>query len=223
MRGFMVNGEKLRAPMSSVVRWRKGIMEGSFMISINPIPRNSLGIVQMFLPVWVPVGIGCLLAASEREGIKIHFIDEQIEKNALGQIAGYVKKMQKPYIFGFSVLTQAVRRSVELSAQLKQLYPDSIIIFGGIHPTAAPDDILRHSHVDAVFRGEADRFIADFYRRVKKGKDFRDMNGVSYKKAGEIIHNKRDPIIADINTLPPFPYHQFASKRYDIAFIVSSR
>jgi len=193
------------------------------MILINPCPKNSLGIVQIFLPVWVPVGIGCLLAVTERDGIEAHFIDEQIEEDTLKAVANYVKKMQKPYIFGFSVLTQAVKRSVELSAKLKELYPDSIIIFGGIHPTAAPEDILCHNHIDVVFRGEADKFITDFYRRVKEGKDFRDMNSISYKKAVEIIHNKRDPIVTDINTLPPFPYHKFTSKRYDMAFVVSSR
>ena len=193
------------------------------MILINPCPKNSLGVAQMFLPVWVPVGIGCLLAVTEREGIKTYFVDEQIEKDPLKAIASYVGKMQKPYIFGFSVLTQALRRAIDLSRQLKERYPDSVIIFGGIHPTAAPEDILCHDHVDVVLRGEADKLITDFYRHVKGNKDFRALDGISYKKDGKIIHNQRAPIITDIDALPPFPYHQFTSPRYDLAFVVSSR
>ena len=74
------------------------------MILINSSPKDSLKIFQPFLPIHVPVGIGCLLSVVEREGIKPMFIDEQVEDNVLGLVAEYVKKMEKPYIFGFSDL-----------------------------------------------------------------------------------------------------------------------
>ena len=193
------------------------------MILINSSPKDALKIFQPFLPIYVPVGIGYLLAVAEQAGIKAYLVDEQVEEDTLGLIASYVKGMQKPYLFGFSVLTSALRSAVDLSKKVKGLYPDSIVIFGGVHPTAAPEDILRYDHVDAVLRGEADKLIVDLYRFVKEGKDFRGMDGISYKKKGEIFHNKRAPIVTDIDALLPFPYHRFLSKKYDLGFVISSR
>ena len=56
------------------------------------------------------MGVGCLLGVAEKENIPIHFIDEQVENDVLGLVDRYVKQMIKPYIFGFSVLTVALKR-----------------------------------------------------------------------------------------------------------------
>lgn len=193
------------------------------MILINSSSKNALRMFQPFLPIFVPVGIGCLLGIAEKKGIKVRHIDEQIENNILGLIAEYVKDTQKPYIFGFSVLTIAFKNAIVLSMGLKRIYPDSIIVFGGVHPTAVPEEVLSYHHIDAVIRGEAEKTLFDFYLCVKENKDFTHLNNISYRRNGGIIHNKRGPIIDDLDTLPRFPYHLFTSKHYDLGFIVSSR
>jgi len=62
------------------------------MILINSSPKDALKIFQPFLPIFVPVGIGCLLAVNEREGIKTKFIDEQIENNILELVKKLLRK-----------------------------------------------------------------------------------------------------------------------------------
>jgi len=193
------------------------------MILINSSSKNALRIFQPFLPIAVPVAIGCLVSTAEREGIRIRFIDEQVEDNILGLVAKYVKEMERPYIFGFSVLTAALKNAIVLSRDLKRIYPDSLIVFGGIHPSAMPDEILSYKHIDVVIRGEAEKSLIDFYRCVKTKKDFRYLPGISYRDNGRIMHNPRSPIIDDLDSLPCFPYHIFTSKRYDLGFVVSSR
>ena len=193
------------------------------MILINSSPKNALRMFQPFLPIFVPVGIGCLLGMAEKKGINARHIDEQIENDILGLVAEYVKGMQKPYIFGFSVLTVAFKNAVLLSGKLKRIYPDSVIVFGGVHPTAVPDEVLSYGHIDAVVRGEAEKTLFDFYLCVKENKDFTHLDNISYRRGGRIIHNRRGPIIDDLDSLPRFPYHLFTSKRYDLGFIVSSR
>src|SRR5450759_2671467 len=103
------------------------------MILINSSPKDALKIFQPFLPIFVPVGIGCLLAALKREGIVARFIDEQVEENTLDLIQQYVKEMDRPYIFGFSVLTAAYKSAISVSKELKRLYPDSIISVSYTH------------------------------------------------------------------------------------------
>lgn len=193
------------------------------MILINSSPKDALKIFQPFLPIFIPVGIGCLMGALDREGIGARFIDEQVEENTIDLVRQYVDGMERPYIFGFSVLTAAYKSAIEVSKELKTLYPDSVILFGGIHPTALPEEVLSHGHVDFVIRGEGEKGLVDLYRCVKEGRDFRGIPNLSYRDNGAIVHNERSFVLDDLSNYPPFPYHLFTSPRYDLGFVMSSR
>lgn len=193
------------------------------MILINSSPKNALKIFQPFLPIFVPIGIGCLVAAAEREDIKVKIIDEQIEGDVIELVREYVKGMEKPYIFGFSVLTAAFKNALKVSKELKQIYPDSIILFGGIHPTAMPNEVLSYNHVDYVIRGEGEKILIEFYRYVKEGRDYTHLDNLSYRKNGKVVHNSRRFIMDALDSYPKFPYHLFDPKRYDLGFVLSSR
>jgi len=163
------------------------------------------------------------MATALENGIQARFIDEQVEDDVLPLVDRHVQKMEKPYIFGFSVLTAAFKRAILLSQELKRRYPESIIVFGGVHPTAMPEEILSYGHVDCVIRGEGDKTLMQFYECVKQGKDVSHIDNLSYRKNGEVIHNHRRFIYDDIEALPPFPYHLFDPKKYDLGFVLSSR
>lgn len=193
------------------------------MILINSSPKDAARIFQKFLPISVPIGIGFLISSLKREGIEAVCIDEQVEDDILAKINETVKGMSKPYIFGFSVLTVAMKNAVELSKKLKELYPDSFIVFGGIHPTALPDEILEYDHIDAVIRGEGEKPLAELYKFIKKGGFYKHIPGLSYKINGEIVHNAKYPVMDDLSKEPIFPYHLFTNKKYDLGFVMSSR
>lgn len=193
------------------------------MILINSSPKDALKIFQPFLPISVPIGIGFLVAAAEKDGIHVGIVDEQVEEDVLARVADLIKDLPKPYIFGFSVLTAALKSALALSEKLRVLYPDSKIIFGGIHPTALPDEVLAYPQVDAVIRGEGESPLLEFYRCVKAGKDYRHIGSLSYMKDGVPVHNPRSAIRADLTEDPPFPYHRFVHPRYDLGFVMSSR
>ncbi|MBF0100109.1 MAG: B12-binding domain-containing radical SAM protein [Desulfobacterales bacterium] len=193
------------------------------MILINSSPKDALKIFQPFLPIYVPIGIGIIASVLDREQIPNLIIDEQIEEDVHAKIDQYISTIKPPYFFGFSVLTSALSSAVFLSNYLKNKYPDSVICFGGVHPTAAPDEILQFDHIDIVVRGEAEMLLPKLYERIKERNDFTDLSNISFKRQGEIIHNQRALVITDLDSLPLFPYHRFTSPRYDIGFIVSSR
>lgn len=193
------------------------------MILINSSPKDALKIFQPFLPISVPIGLASLLAVAEREGIEARFIDEQIEDDISGLASKYTSDMTEPYIFGFSVLTVAFKNALLISKQLKERYPGSVVVFGGVHPSALPEEVLSHPQVDAVIRGEGEKPLLELYRHVKAGTDYTHIQNLSYRQNGKIIHNAISPILEDLDRLPPFPYHYFTSKRYDLGFVVSSR
>lgn len=193
------------------------------MILINSSPKDALKIFQPFLPIFIPVGVGCLAAAADRAGVRAEIVDEQVEHDALGKIEEYLQGMEKPYIFAFSVLTAALKNAVSLSIELKRRYPDSIVVFGGIHPTALPDDVMKMPHVDAVIRGEGETPLIEYYRAVKNKGDLSVIKGLTYRKDGSVVHNPVSDVIEDLDSYPPFPYHRFSPKDYDLGFVISSR
>lgn len=193
------------------------------MILINSSPQDVLKLFQPFLPIFVPVGIGYLLAVCEREKIKVSFVDQQVEKNVIDLIKNQVVDMERPYIFGFSVITASFQSAVLLSKRLKDLYPDCVICFGGIHPTAVAYEVLSFDHIDYVLRGEGESNLPELYRCIKSGKKTTHISSLSFRINGKTVHNERAPIIADLNTLPIFFYHHFDPQKYDLGFIVSSR
>jgi radical SAM superfamily enzyme YgiQ (UPF0313 family) len=71
---------------------------------------------------------------------------------------------------------------------------------GGYHPTAIPDEILKFPQVDLVFRGESEFTMKEF---IQQGSPT-NINGMSYRKNGKIIHNKERKPITDLDSLP-FP------------------
>ncbi len=195
------------------------------MILINSSPKDALKIFQPFLPIFVPVGVGALLGVLEREGIEAHHVDEQVEDDPIGRIRDLAERLPRPYIFGFSVLTATYRRAVKVAGILKRLYPDCVVVFGGVHPTAVPDEILASNHADIVLRGEGEHVLPELYRCIKNGKDYAHLPSISFRQESAIIHNPRCGNINDLNDLPSFPYHRFEARRdrYDLGFVVSSR
>jgi len=193
------------------------------MILINSSSRDGMKMLQPFFPVTVPLGIGYLMAVAEREGIHVELIDEQIENDVIEAVKNHVKNMKRPHIFGFSVLTAALKNSIDVSKKLKELYPDSMIIFGGIHPSALPEEVLSHAHIDLVVMGEGETAITELYRHIKEGRDFRHLENIAYMHDGKIIKNKRAMPIEDIDKMPSFPYHRFNEKKYDLGIVMTSR
>lgn len=193
------------------------------MIFINSSPANSLKIFQPFLPVFVPIGIGYLMAAMEQEGVHSFIVDEQVEKNITVKIDNCISELSPPYIFGFSVVTAAYHNAISLAQKLKGKYPDSIVIFGGIHPTAMPEEVLSNSCVDFVVRGEAELVLPKLYEAIKHNLSCENLMSVSYRKGDKTVHNQRSECVLDLNSIPAFPYSYFSDKKYDMGFIMSSR
>lgn len=193
------------------------------MILINACQHDTMKVFQPFARYNVPVGIGYLYAVLRAHGLPVHLIDEQVTSNTLDLVENYLRQLAPPYIFGFSVLTAGLSRSLYLARRLKQSIPDCKVIFGGIHPSAAPEEILAFPQVDLVVRGEAEDVILDLYQALKGGEEAQHLPNLSYRHNGRPVHNPLQPRPVDLDALPPFPYELFTAPQYDLGAVMSSR
>ncbi|MBD3196162.1 MAG: radical SAM protein [Candidatus Lokiarchaeota archaeon] len=79
-------------------------------------------------------------------------------------------------------------------------------IFGGYHPTLAPDYVTKNPYVDYVIRGEGEhtfKELVDFLDNNKHNISIRDIDGLSYKdKEGKIVHNKARKLEKNLDNFP---------------------
>jgi radical SAM superfamily enzyme YgiQ (UPF0313 family) len=105
-------------------------------------------------------------------------------------------------------------------------------VFCGVHPSALPQEILQHEHMDFVLMGEFDITLLELAAAFSAGeKDLSSIRGLAYKRDGKILINGPRERISDLDELP-FPerddlpmarYNEASSLYYPNTKIVTSR
>ena len=193
------------------------------MLFINPAQEKFGGFLSRYVPVGIPVAIGCLSAYLTKHGIRCRVVDEELTELTPSVLRELVDGLDRPYLFGLSCLTAHVVRAYQLAAMLKAEFPDSVVVAGGLHPTACPDEALRTGSIDYVVRGEGEEVMLQLHHALRGGGDPTALRGVSFVRDGRIVHNPEAPLIPELDDIPMFPYELFEHPKYDMAFITSSR
>ncbi|MBI5635047.1 MAG: B12-binding domain-containing radical SAM protein [Nitrospirae bacterium] len=166
--------------------------------------------INAMINITFPTSIGVLagyLNAHDVDAVRI--VDEQVHPIADNDIARIVGSMTAPKIIGFSVLTLNCGRAYDLAARFKEADPGAVIVFGGIHPTVATEEVLGTGVVDVAVRGEGEETFRELVARILQGNAYHDLAGISFVRDNACVHNPDRPMIQDLDTIPPFPYHLF--------------
>ncbi|MDD2751784.1 MAG: radical SAM protein [Candidatus Omnitrophica bacterium] len=109
----------------------------------------------------------------------------------------------KPDLVAFSVLTNQYQWALEMSRRIKKAI-DVPIIFGGIHVTMVPEEVISNDCVDIICIGEGEEAILELAGSLRKGGINYGIENLWFKKDGKIIKNRLRPLIEDLDSLP-FP------------------
>lgn len=86
----------------------------------------------------------------------------------------------------------------------KNTKPDCITVFGGIHPTIFPEEVLNNKYIDVVCVGEGETTMLELIQTMSKGEGLNKVAGILYKENGKIIKNQARPLIQNLDDVP-FP------------------
>lgn len=106
----------------------------------------------------------------------------------------------KPDFVGFSVVSENYKWSAGLSEFIKSVRPSVKIIFGGIHVTSCPQEVMNNPIVDWGVLGEGDEAIIE----IVENPDRTDIQNTWVKQKGELYRNPLRPLLRDLDSLP-FP------------------
>ena len=114
-------------------------------------------------------------------------------------------KDSKADVFGISSsFTPYHREALEIARIIKQWDERKIVVMGGAHVSCDPKGVLRSPFVDYVVLGEGEVRFPLLLEQIGKGKVKNNemIDGIGYRKDGEIQINPLQNFIRDLDSLP---------------------
>ncbi len=169
-------------------------------------PKANLPIEVRTSP---PLGLAYLGAVSERGGDEVRILDMEVEESPLS----LVLREERPDLVGITANTIQIKAAWRVAQEIKAEMAVPIVL-GGPHPTVLPEESAQRPGVDIVVRGEGEATWVDLCPRLEAGASLEEVEGISYRQNGRVIHNPDRPPIADVDSLPFPAHHLFKMERY---------
>ena len=158
-----------------------------------------------------PIGFSSIAEHLSKNGISVRIINLAylMVNDENFNVREYLSKL-KARAFGISLhwLPHA-NGAVELAKLLKEIHPDTPLIFGGYSSTYFHKDIIENPFVDFVVRGDStERVLVPLMQAIKKGGDgksvksdqsFGEVPNLTWKSGDEVIVNEDFIFEGDLN------------------------
>ncbi len=174
----------------------------------------------------IPLGIASIAAFLRENGYGVGVLD----CCALGlnqtDVVSIIKKID-PRIIGLSSTTYAFPSSVELAKNIRQTFPNKLILLGGSHANVAgPETAKQYSDFDIIVSGLDGEYTAleivseyakigyDHNKFCSAYQVLREIRGICFRQSDEVIETPLREVIAELDDLP-FPARDlFPLERY---------
>lgn len=135
----------------------------------------------------------------------------------------------KPDLIAVSTMTTNYDFAIKVMKKVKASCP---IIFGGIHPTLCPEEVISESKIDMICIGEGDDALPELCKAIESGKDYINIKNLWVKSKNGIIYKNGPRQFVNLDTLPcpdwsifdsRHLYRPFMGEVYKGSFYISSR
>lgn len=174
--------------------------------------------ITFVYPDFESLGLGYLMSVCRKAGHEVEFIHYRAEdpyfdsKNKHLSFSAVAQAIidTRPQVAAFSCVTDNYQFQLHVAAQVKHLSPEVMTVFGGVHPTAVPERVIRRPEVDAVAIGEAEISFLEFLKKcsIKGGRvqpPTLAIKGFVFKKGRKLVGRYEEgPMVSGLDSLP-FP------------------
>ena len=161
-----------------------------------------------------PLGLGYLAAYLEERGIACEILDAHVLRMKFRDIYKHLID-SRPDVVGVTFTTENRFAGFDTIRTARAALPQSLIVAGGPHVSAAAEDTLSHiPELDAVVRGEGEAVFFELIERYACEKSFTDLRGISFRIDNEAISNPNAPFIQDLDSIPFPARHLMPMDRY---------
>lgn len=185
---------------------------------IYPLLSRKRALIDENKQFWPPLGLAYIAGVLEKNAHRVEILDRDVvlrksglDFDRMDAITVKGLKAFEPAIVGISVTTPNMPDVIYVSKLIKESYPEAVVVLGGPHVTGEPVLSLQEvPYADAVARGEGEFTMLD----IASGKNFNEINGLTFRDGDTIVSNPDREPIPDIDELPLPARHLLDMKFY---------
>jgi radical SAM superfamily enzyme YgiQ (UPF0313 family) len=151
------------------------------------------------------LGLAYLAAVLEKNGYEVKIIDCTLGITHSQLLELLIK--EKPQVVGITGTTPVFESMKKVAQDAKRYLNDAIIVVGGAHLTAMPQESMQFPYFDVGVLGEGEATLLELIRRIEntgKASDLENIDGIIFRKDNQLIKNRVRDFIKELDSLP-FP------------------
>ncbi len=117
----------------------------------------------------------------------------------MGALKAFIDGLE-PELIGISLTATESRAAASLTRLLKQWYPKTPVLWGGVHASTSPEDCAKYA--DYVCVGEGEQTLLDVGEAVDAGRDLKHINNIGWMEEGRFVLNPLYPLVQDLSIYP---------------------
>lgn len=182
------------------------------VLLINPpwVIGENKNLWKYVASAWPSLGLGYIAAVLEHAGHAVSYIDCSAEHYTVSDMEKVLEDYKDFDFAGITATTPLINNGLSIAAFIKKNNPSIKVVFGGVHPSIFPDEILANPNVDFVVVDEGEETMAE----LVSGKPVEDIFGLCYKDGRGVVKNPTRPLIGNLDSIPPPAYHLMPIKKY---------
>lgn len=191
------------------------------MLLIDPTLESSYACPSL--------GLLYIAAVLEKADINVEVVEFRFMEDPWHNFKKLVSKKEYD-VAGITALTYTIPDALKVAKLIKHVNPNTFIVLGGVHPTFMYNQILaEYPEVDVIVIGEGEYTMLELVKALDKNKnvDFKNIQGLAFRKGRKIVKTSPRPLITDLDALPFPARHLVPMHRYreieDSTAIISSR
>jgi anaerobic magnesium-protoporphyrin IX monomethyl ester cyclase len=178
-------------------------------------PRRLWGLFRRGAGAVPPLGLLCVAAAARAAGHEVEIFDAASSGASAEDLKRRLAAGRYEAV-GIQCLTPTADLSFAAAAAARRALPGALVVLGGVHPTALPEQTLRECpEADAAVIGEGEGPFCELLRLRAAGASFSAAPGAAWRDGPSIRVNQRAPVVDDLDSLPPPAYDLLDLGRYE--------
>ena len=148
--------------------------------------------------------VGQFKPVEARNGLPVPIIKDLDPETDLLQII----KDYNPGLVAVTSFTTNFKVGISLLEFIKRYFKDIYTIYGGIHTTLLPDEVISEPSVDMICIGEGEELLVELCNKLESNSNITSIKNLWIKSNGKIIKTDLRPLIAPDN-LPVLDFDGF--------------
>ncbi|MFC1631915.1 B12-binding domain-containing radical SAM protein [Candidatus Omnitrophota bacterium] len=154
--------------------------------------------------VWPPISLAYIAALLRENDCDVFLNDCIVEEINEDQTIDIIKKIN-PDLVIINTATASIKNDLAMADLIKKLDPRIKTAALGIHVSSLPEESLNMAAgLDFIIRGEPELTSLELIQAMRDKKDLSLVEGISFKRNGQVLSNKDRSLIRDLDSLP-FP------------------